>query len=139
MGHAGLAHDEGPARVDVLHQVVALHLERLGAGDVDRARVVHADVDAAEAIDGLGHRVLDRLLVADVAGDGQGGTAGLLDLRGGRVDCALELRVRLGGLGDQRDVGAVARRPQGDRETDPAAAAAHEDRLVRERRHGRSG
>src|SRR2546430_10308074 len=45
MWDTGLAHHKGAACVDVLHEVVALHLERLGAGDVDRARVVDADIE----------------------------------------------------------------------------------------------
>ena len=65
-------------------------------------------------------RVGDRLLVADVADDRQRLAAGLLDLLGGRVDGAFELGVRLGRLGDQRDVRAVARGAHGDREPDAA-------------------
>ena len=89
--------------------------------EVDRARVVDADVDAAEALDGLRDRGGHLLLVADVADDRQRLAARRLDRLGGGVDGALELRVRLGGLGDQRDVGAVARGAQRDREADAAA------------------
>ena len=134
-GMQALADDEGPARVDVLHQVVALHLERLGAGEGDRRRVVHAHVDSAEALDRLRHRRGHLLLVADVADDRQRLAAGRLDLLGGRVDRALELGVRLRGLGDQRDVGAVASGAQGDRQPDAAAGAGDEEGLAREVGH----
>ena len=133
MRDACLADDERAARVDVLHQVVALHLQGLGAGQVDRARVVHAHVDPTEAL----HRLLDGrehlFLVADVAHDRQCAPAGLLDLLGGGEDGALEARVGLGGLRDQGHVRAVARGPEGDRETDPAAPAGDEQRPALER------
>ncbi len=55
-GGCRLAEQEGAAAVDVLHQVVALHLDLLGGAEVDRAGVVEADVDAAELRHGLGDR-----------------------------------------------------------------------------------
>jgi hypothetical protein len=57
--------------------------------------------------DGLGHCRLDGFAVADVADDRQSVPAGVLDLLGRGIDGALEFGVRLGGLGDQGDVGAV--------------------------------
>ena len=106
-----------------------------GAGQADRARVVDEDVDAAERCDGRGDRGLHRGLVADVAGDRQRLAAGLLDLRGRGVDRSRQLRIRRGGLGRDRDVGAVARGAHGDREPDAARAAGDEQRLAGERRH----
>jgi hypothetical protein len=53
--------------------------------------------------------------------------AGLLDRRRGRVDGARQLGVRFGGLGEQRDVGAVAGGAHRDRLADAAAAAGHDD------------
>ena len=95
----------------------------LGPRQVDRAGVVDADVDAAEALDGLRDGAASTcVVVADVADDRQRAAAGRLDLLGRRVDRALELGVRLGGLRDQRDVRAVARGAQRDREADAAAA-----------------
>ena len=136
---AGLADQEGPARVDVLHQVVTLHLQRLGAGEVDRRRVVDAHVDPAEPLDRLGHGGDDLLLVADVADDRQRPAARRLDLLGRRVDGALELGMGLGGLGDQRDVRAVPGRPQRDGQPDAATGAGDEQGLVGEGcRHGAS-
>ena len=84
------------------------------------------------------HRGGHRRLVADVADDRQRLPAGRLDLLGGGVDRALELRVRLGGLGDQCDVGAVAGGPQGDGEADAARATRDEQRLAFEGHGARS-
>ena len=89
-----------------------------------------ADVDPAEAIDGLGDRFRDPPLVADVAEDRQRRATGGLDLGGRGVDRPLELRMGLVGLRDQGDVGAVASGAEGDREADAAAAAADQDRLA---------
>src|SRR5665213_3889362 len=64
--------------------------------------------------------------------------AGGADFVSGGVDGALELRLRLGGLGGDRDIGAIARGAQRDRQSDPAAATGHEQRLAFERCHGSS-
>jgi DNA-binding CsgD family transcriptional regulator len=104
--------------------------QRLGAGQVDRRGVVDADVDPAEPPDRLRDGLRDLRLVADVTDDRQRTAARLLDLPGRRVHRALELRMRLGRLGDQRDVGAVARRPYRDRQADATAGAADEQGLA---------
>ena len=62
---------ERAARVDAVHQVVALHRRLERAGEADGARVVHQDVDAAEGLDRLLHRRVDLLLVADVDDAGE--------------------------------------------------------------------
>jgi hypothetical protein len=113
-----------------LHEVIALQRQRLGAGQVDRARVVHAHVDAAEPLDRVGDGRRHRVLVADVADDRERRPARLLDLRRGGEHRAREARVRLGRLGDQRDVGAVAGGAQRNRQPDAAAAAGDEQRLA---------
>src|SRR5262249_61137443 len=59
------------------------------------------------------------------------------DLLGGRVDRAGKFWVRLGGLRRDRDVGAVARGPQRDRESDAARRAGDEQGFSRKARHGR--
>src|SRR6185503_5823664 len=97
--------------VDRLHEVIALYLQRLGAGQVDRRGVVDADVDPAETLGRLRDGPGDLLLVADVADDRQRAAAGLLDLRGRGVHRPFEAGVRLGRLGDQRHAGAVPCRP----------------------------
>ena len=48
--------------------------------------------------------------------------AGVLDLLGGGVDGARQSRMRLGGLGGDRDIGAVAGGAQRDGQADAAAA-----------------
>ncbi len=123
------------AHLDAVHQVEPLH-RHLGDGpEVDRRRVVHADVDAAELLDGLGHRGFDGFRVADVPNDRQGLAAGFLELLGGGVHGARQLRMRLGGLGDQGDVGAVLCSAFGDRQADTAAGAGDEHGFAIER-HG---
>ena len=111
VGQAGLGHDEGAARVDLLHQVEALDRQLAHGGEVDRAGVVDDQVDAAEALDGLLHGGGDDALVADVADDRQRLAAGGLDLLRGGVDRPRQLRMRLSRLGDQGDLGAVAGGP----------------------------
>ena len=134
-----LGEDVGAARVDVLHQVVALHVHVLGAGEVDRARVVDAEINPAELLDRLGHGGSDAFLIADVADDRQRLTTGLLDLSGRGVHRAVQLRMRLGRLRDERDVGAIAGGAERDGQADPAATATDQHRLALEGafRHGR--
>ena len=88
------------------------------------------DVDAAELRDGRVDGRVHARLVADVADDRQRMTAGRLDFRRGGVDRSGKLRMRLGRLGRDDDIGAVARRAHGDGEPDAARAAADEQRLA---------
>jgi len=135
VGEAGLRHDERAAAVDVQHEVVALDRQVGDRHERDRARVVHAQVDAAEAVHRLRHRRRHLVLEADVADDGQGLAAGRLDLRRRGVDRAGELGVRLVGLGHQRDVAAVGGNALGDLEADAAARARDEHGASGERVH----
>jgi hypothetical protein len=80
----------------------------------DRTRVVHQDIDTAEALDGGPHRGR----IADVGRHGERRAAGCLDLGTRRVQSSRELGVRRGGLGEQHDVRAVACRAHGDRQSD---------------------
>ena len=57
MRDAGLGRQERAARVDLVHQVIALHVGGFGAGQLDGRGVVDADVDAAEAFCGPLHGV----------------------------------------------------------------------------------
>ena len=84
----------------------------------------------------FGDRLGDLRLVADVAQHRQRLAAGRLDLLGRRVDRARQFRMRLGGLGRDRDIGAVARRAQRDGQADAARAARDEQRLALERHEG---
>ena len=135
MRDAVFRHHEGAAGVDTHHQVEPLHVGCLRIGQADGAGVVDADIDAAEFGDGFIDRRDHLGFLADVAEDRQRLAAGGADLVGGGVDGALEFRVRLGGLRCDRDIGAVARRAQRDREPDAAAGAGHEQRLALERCH----
>jgi len=136
MRQGQLRAQEGPARIDLHHQVVALHLGRQRARERNGAGVVDADVDSAECGDALRHRSGGLLLVADVADQRQRLAAEGDDLLGGAEDRPGQLGVRLGRLRREDDVGAVARQPARDRQADAAAGAGNEDRLVAER-HGR--
>src|SRR5690606_39557461 len=90
------------------------------------AGVVDEDVGAAECGAGGGNRIQDLRFLADVALDRQGPAAGLLHLFGHRVDGAGELGVGHAGLGDDGDVGAVARGAQGDGAADLGGASGGE-------------
>jgi hypothetical protein len=112
-----------------MHQVVALHVGGGGRRQRDGAGVVDADVERAERLHRLGNGRLNLVLEADVAGDGKRLAAGLLDLLGSRKDRAFQLGVRLGGLGGDGDVGAVARGPERDGEADAATGTRDEQRF----------
>jgi hypothetical protein len=73
--------------------------------------------------------------LADVAENGQGLAARGADLVGGGVDRALEFRMRLRRFRRDRDIGAVARGAQRDREPDATACAGDEQRLAFEGSH----
>ena len=107
---AGLRAAVGAAHVDAEHQVEALHRRGRRRREADRAGVVDQDVDAAEALHRLRHRGGHRVSSRMSRVQRQRLAAGGLDLLGRGVDGAGQLRVRLGGLGQQHDVGAVARR-----------------------------
>jgi hypothetical protein len=121
---------ERAARVDLVHQVVALHRRLERAGERDGAGVVHEDVDATEGLDGLGDGGVDRRVLADVHGDRERLAARLLHVLGCRVDRARQLRVRLGRLGDDHDVRAVLGGAEADGVSDAAARAGDEERLA---------
>ena len=65
--------------------------------------------------------------VADVDDQRQRLAAGLFDFLGGGVDRAGQFRIGIGGLGGNRDVGAVARGAQRDRQANAAARAGDEE------------
>jgi hypothetical protein len=127
---ADLRGQERAAPVDLVHQVVALHVGRQRARQRDRRGVVHADVDAAERLDRLVDGRLDAGLLAHVDHQRQGLAAGRLDLLGGGVDGARQLGMGLGGLGGDDDIGPVAGRAQGDGQADAARGAGDEEGLA---------
>ena len=124
---------EGAARVDLVHQIEALHLglrrrrSRLIAEALLTTMSMPPNVSAVRAIASC-----DGGLVADVDGERQRLAAGRLDLLGGGVDRAFELRMRLGRLRGDGDVGAVARGAERDGEPDAARGAGDEERLAGE-------
>ena len=132
---ACLGGGEGPAHVDLEHQVEALDLEVAHGGEVDGAGVVHHDVHAAEVVGRLGHGAIHGVRVAHVTDDRERPASRRLDLRGGGVNRALELRMGLVGLRQDRHVRALPGQLGGDREADPPAAPRHEDGTSLDRAH----
>ena len=124
-----LGHHERSARVDLVHQIEPLHVRVGRARELDRACIVHDDVDAAEAGCGLLDRTCDLRFLADVTGNRECFAASLLDLFGGRVNGALKLRVRLVSFRRDRNVCTVARGAERDRETDAARRAGDKEGL----------
>ena len=59
----------GAAAIDLLHKIIALHLQRLNPAQVDRAGVVDKNVDPAKLPDRRLHRERDLFLEANVASD----------------------------------------------------------------------
>ena len=122
---------EGAARVDLVHQVEALHLGRLASVVRLIALALLTRMSMPPNVAAvLSIAAFTRLLVAHVDWQRQRLAAGRLDLRGRGVDRARQLRMRLGGLGRDRDVGAVARRAQRDGEPDAARGAGDEEGLA---------
>ena len=91
------------------------------------------DVDAAEVLDGGVDGALHVLFLAHVTDHGDALAAGGFDLGDGGVHGAGQLRMRLGGLGQQHDVGAAPGGAQRDRQPDAAAAAGDDEGAVGER------
>src|SRR5258708_39624811 len=119
--YAGTRGDEGAAGIDLLNEIVAAHVDLLGRREIDRRGVVDADVDAAELLRALAYRRSDARLVTHVHRQRQRLAAGTLDVLGGAVDGASELRMRRGGLGGDRDIRSLPRRPQRNGQADSAA------------------
>ena len=58
---AVLGAEEGATCVDPVHEVVPLHVERLGTRQIDGARVVHQNVDSAKLFNSLSYGLFDAL------------------------------------------------------------------------------
>ncbi|MNR03008.1 hypothetical protein D3C85_1188860 [compost metagenome] len=126
VGQRGLAADHHRAGVDLEHQVETLGFELFHTHKLDRAGVIDQPIDAAEVLGGPEHGGLYRHLVAYIQLQGQGLAAGLLDLGRHRMDGARQLGVGLGAFRRDDDIGAVARRAQGDLAADATAGAGDE-------------
>ncbi len=129
MRNAGLRNEIGAPRIDLVHQVEPLHVGLQGAGQLDRACIVHADIDTAEPRHRLRHRIGHLIVISDIANDRQCLATRLLDLVRRRIDRARQFRMRLRCFRGHGDIGAIARRAQCDRQPDPAARARDEQRL----------
>jgi hypothetical protein len=130
MRQAGLGAQEGASGIHLVHEVEPLQVGRQGRGRRHGAGVVDQDVDAAEPGRGRRHRGQHRFLGADVADQGQGLAAGRLQLRSGGEHGPGQPRMRLGGLAQDRHVGAIPGGPQADGQANAAAAAGDEKSLA---------
>ncbi len=113
----------GSARINLVHEIEALHRRADRAREEDRARVVHQNVDTAECGDRLLDGDADLVFVTDVDRERQRSSAGGFDLLGGGVDRSRQFRIRLGRFRRDCDIRTVARGTQTDRLTDAAARA----------------
>lgn len=136
MWEAGLRHHERSADVDRLQQVEARDRESRDVGEAERARVVDAEIDPAEALRGARDGVGNARLVADVSDDREHVGAQRAQLLRCVIDRPGQLRVRGVGFRDQRDIGTRTRERPSDLEADAAAGAADERGTPR---HGVSG
>lgn len=77
--NALLGHQERASGVDVVHQVVTLHVGLLGGCQRDSASIVDQDVDAAKLVYGTLDRCPDGILIADVNHTGKSLATSCLD------------------------------------------------------------
>ena len=132
MRNARLRGEERAARVDLVHQVISLHLRGERPGQLDRRRVVHADVDSAECLNGGLDRLNDARFVPHVDDERERLAARCFDLFRSGENGSGQMLVRLRGLRCDRDVGAVACGAQRNCEADPPARAGDEQGLARQ-------
>ncbi len=126
---------ECAAGVDLMHQVEALEGRLERARELDGARVVDQNVDAAEGSHALCDGSLDLVLAAHVHDAGESLAARLLHLLGRRVDRPRELGVWLGSLRSNDDVRAIGSRAQRDGFSDAATGPGDEKGLSLQCRH----
>ncbi|MNI72302.1 hypothetical protein D3C73_1282360 [compost metagenome] len=126
VGQGGLAAQQYGAGVDLMHQVEALELQVRNASQLDGACVVHRRIDTAEMLIGLGQGLMHGNLVTHVHLQGQRPATGGLDFLGNTVNRPRQLGVRLGTLGGNHDIGAIARGAQGNLATNPTTGASNE-------------
>ena len=124
-----------PRALTLVHQVVALHRRVERAGQADGARVVDADVEAAERRDRLcatATRTCASSRMSTASGERRPPRGFSILRRGvdrpGSLGCGSVVFAAIG-----RDVGAVPSGAQCDREADATARAGDEQRLAGER------
>ena len=111
---------ERTARIDLMHEIKAAHGDLRRGLKLEGACIIDHDIDAAELRRCFGERTLHHCFLAHVDHEWQRLAAGALDLLGHGVDRAFELRNRFRRFGRDRDVRAITRGPQRDRESDAA-------------------
>lgn len=126
-----LRNQKGAARIDAIDQILALHRRVENCLKADGARIIEADIDAAEPGNGRGNRRLNLFLVADIADKRLRFSAGFLDLLRRRCDRTWQGRMWFRCFGG--DGNAIAGGAQCDGETDSARATADKDRFASQR------
>ena len=89
----------------------------------DGAGIVDQNVEAAELGDGALDQVANRVLIADIGGDGEGAPAHGADGVRGLVDAAGQAFGGLFALGGHHDIGAFLREADCQRPADAAAGS----------------
>ena len=120
MGNALLREEIGPAYIDLVHQVVALHLGRQSTGEVDGGGIVDEDINAAKVLYRFLNRFFGQFFGAHIEVNCEGITTRLLHFFSRRINGAGKFGMRLGGLGRDHDIGAFL----GEAEADGLANAA---------------
>ena len=118
------------ARVDTVHEVVALHVGILGIGELDGAGVVDENVDAAEFLDSLSDGLGDAGFVADIDDEGEGLAASGDDFFGCGENRAFEAGMRFGCFGGDDYVSAFLSEAEGDGFADTATCACDKCRFT---------
>ena len=126
MRQASLRAEETAARVDLVHQIEALHRRVECAAQPDCAGVVDEDIDAAEMRDGGVDRRAHVVLFADVALDRETVPAGSIDRCSSGMDRARQFRIGHRGFRRNCDIRAVTRGAQRNRKANAARSAGDE-------------
>src|SRR5688572_14828426 len=123
------------ARVDLMHQIVALHVRTERRRQADGARIIDADVDTTERRNGFIYRALNLIFEADVTDASDSFAAERLDLLSRFVNSARQLRVGVSRFTKYGDVGAVTGGSKSNGFADAAAGAADEQGFAGEWLH----
>src|ERR1700679_1875471 len=126
-GRGQLRAQVSAARVDLVHQVEALHVRLGGIRETDRAGVVDEDVQTAELFYSSLDGIRDLRVIADVDRERQRLAACGLDLPRRAIDSAGKFRVGLLRLRGDGDIRAVPGGPQSDSEADTPTRSRYEN------------
>jgi hypothetical protein len=109
-----------------MHQVISFDRCIKCASQSNGTGIVHQDVDTTEPPDGLGNGGFDAFLVTNVHDKRERLATSSLNSGSRCINRTLETRVRVGGLGCNHDVRAVACGSEGNCKSDAATATGNE-------------